>query len=199
MIKAVLWDLGDVLCRFHSDRRVREIARRSGASEDGVRALLTPELLARLDVGDMTGDELLAAVHAQLKWHCTVAELGAAWAAAFEPDNSVLNLARRLVVPAVAFTNNGPPLSDHYRELIPAVAEVVPIAVFSSHTRLVKPDALSFVNACAVLNAVPSDVLLIDDSAANVAAASGAGLRTHHYRSPEILETFLDREHLLDS
>src|SRR5687767_2090589 len=60
-----------------------------------------------------------------------------------------------------------PPLSDPYRELIPAVAEVVPIAVFSGHTRLVKPDALSFVSACAVLNAVPTDVLLVDDSAAN--------------------------------
>ena len=159
MIKAVLWDLGDVLCRFHPDRRVREIARCSGASENDVRALLTPELLARLDAGDLTGDQLLAAVHAHLGWHCT----------------------------------------DHYRDLIPAVAEVVPIAVFSGRTRLVKPDALSFVNACAVLNAVPSDVLLIDDSATNVAAASGAGLRTHHYRSPDALETFLDQEHLLDS
>jgi FMN phosphatase YigB (HAD superfamily) len=125
--------------------------------------------------------------------------LGTAWAAAFEPDNSVLTLARRLVVPAAAFTNNGPPLSDHYRELIPAVAEVVPIAVFSGHTRLVKPDPSSFVNACALLNAVPSDVLLIDDSPVNVAAAARAGLRTNHYGSPEMLERFLDREQLLDS
>jgi FMN phosphatase YigB (HAD superfamily) len=147
----------------------------------------------------LTGNQLLAAVHAQLKWYCTLAELGAAWAAAFAPDKSVLNVARRLVVPAVAFTNNGPPLNDHYRELMPAVAEVVPIAVFSGHTRLVNPDALSFVNACAVLNAVPSDVLLVDDSETNVAAASGAGLRTHHFRNAEGRETFLDREHLLDS
>ena len=199
MIKGVLWDLGDVLCRFHPDRRVREIARCSGASENDVRALLTPELLGRLDAGDMTGDGLLDAVHVRLGWHCTVGELGAAWAAAFEPDNSVLNLARRLVVPAAVFTNNGSPLSDHFRQLIPAVAEVVPIAVFSGHTRLVKPDASSFVNACAVLNAVPADVLLIDDSAANVAGAASAGLRTHHYRGPHMLETFLDRERLLDS
>src|SRR5687767_2090591 len=60
MIKAVLWDLGDVLCRFHPDRRVREIARCSGASEDDVRMLLTPELLGRLVAGEITGDELLA-------------------------------------------------------------------------------------------------------------------------------------------
>lgn len=199
MIKAVLWDLGDVLCRFHPDRRVREIARSSGASEHDVRALLTPELLGRLDAGDMTGDALLASVRAELGWQCTVAELGTTWAAAFAPDHSVLNLARRLVVPAALLTNNGQPLSDHYRELIPAVAEVVPLAFFSGHTRLVKPDGAAFVNACAALDAAPSDVLLIDDSAANVAAASGADLRTHHYRSPELLETFLKREHLLDS
>ena len=125
MIKAVLWDLGDVLCHFRPDRRVREIARCSGASEHDVRALLTAELLGRLDV------------------------------------------------------------------------EVVPIAVFSGHTRLVKPDALSFVNACAVLNAVPSDVLLVDDSETNVAAASSAGLRTHRYRNAAELERLLDQEHLL--
>jgi FMN phosphatase YigB (HAD superfamily) len=199
MIKAVLWDLGDVLCRFHPDRRVREIARYSGASEDDVRALLTPQLLGRLDAGDMTGDELLTTVHVQLKWHCTVADLGYAWAVAFEPDDSVLTLARRLVVPAALLTNNGQPLSDHFRQLLPGVAEVIPTSLFSGHTRLVKPAPSSFSNACVILNTVPSDVLLIDDSPANIAAASGEGLRTHLYRSAKMLETFLDREHLLDS
>lgn len=91
------------------------------------------------------------------------------------------------------------PLIHHCRELLPAVAEAVPIALFSGHIRRVKPDVVAFTNACAELNAVPSDVLLIDDSPANVAAASGAGLRTHHYRSPQTLESFLDREHLLSA
>lgn len=197
MIKAVLWDLADVLCSFRPDRRVQEIVRCSGASEDNVRALLTSELLGRLDAGDMTGDQLIATVHTELGWPCTVDELGTAWAAAFEPDQFVLALARRIVVPAALLTNNGPPLSDHYRELIPAVAAVVPNALFSGRTRLVKPNASAFLRACVVLDAVPSDVLLIDDSLANVAAASGAGLRTHRYQSPEPLEEFLDRERLL--
>jgi len=197
MINALLWDLGDVLCRFYPERRVQEIARRSGTSESDVRSVLTPDLLGLLDAGDMTSGQLLTAVHDRLKWDCTIEELGAAWVVAFEPNPSILNIARRVVVPAAVLTNNGAPLSDHFRDLLPAVAVLIPLGLFSGATRAVKPDPAAFFSACAALNVTPSEVLLIDDSPANVAAASRVGLQTHHFQNVELLESFMDRQHLL--
>ena len=197
MIEAVVWDLGGVLCRFHPERRVQELARRSEATEQRVHEILTPELFHRLDTADMTGDQLLCVVREQLEWACDAVELGQAWVAAFVPAAPVIALARRVTAPAALLSNNGAPVSEQYVRLLPAVAEAVPTTLFSGVTALAKPDTRAFANACDVLDAEPSHVLLIDDSRENLSAASGAGLRTHHYRSPRLLEALLHSEHLL--
>ena len=153
--------------------------------------MLTSELLERLDAGDVTAHELLSAVRTQLGWQCNSDDFAAAWSAAFQPDLEVIALARRTVVPSALLTNNGPPLSDAYCELVPLVATAVPRTLFSAHTGFTKPDSRAFLNACRVFGAAPSDVLLIDDSSANTDSAATAGLRAHRYQSAVVLENRL--------
>jgi putative hydrolase of the HAD superfamily len=197
MTTLVLWDFAGVLCRFQPDRRVQEIARRSRRSPDDVRTLLTPELHAALNVGAMSAGELQDLISTHLEWHCTAEELAQAWSAAFVVDPMVVTLARRTTVAKALLTNNGPPLSDAYAALYPEVAAVVPVTFFSGHTGIAKPDADAFLGACAAMGVAVAEALMIDDSQANIEAASDAGLETHHYRRPPALSIDLQQRGVL--
>ena len=197
MVGAVLWDLGGVLCHFRPERRVVAIARRCGASEDKVRAVLSGDLLERLDAGAASLGELLGEMQQCLGWSQGAEELGHAWARAFEPNIAVVELARRTAARSAVITNNGPPLSDHYAELLPVVAKALPTAFFSAKTRRVKPGNDAFLGACAALAVEPAHVLLVDDSEANIAAAAACGLHTHHFNGASALEETLHRADLL--
>ncbi len=66
-------------------------------------------------------------------------------------------------------------------------------AVFNSAAiGLAKPDPRVFVHIADALGVAPHHCLFVDDTAANVVAASQAGLSAHQYRSPEDLIAFLN-------
>lgn len=90
-------------------------------------------------------------------------------------------------VPLFALTNFGAdswamfrptfPILDHFRDI-----------VVSAHERLTKPDPAIYVLAAARFGHAPGDMLFIDDSAANIAAAAAGGWQTHHFISALSLE-----------
>jgi putative hydrolase of the HAD superfamily len=66
-------------------------------------------------------------------------------------------------------------------------------AVFnSSAIGFAKPDPRVFVHIAEALGVAPNHCLFVDDTDANVVAASQAGLSAHRYLSPEDLITFLN-------
>lgn len=65
-------------------------------------------------------------------------------------------------------------------------------AVFDSYRLgVAKPDPRVFALVCTELGAGPAECLFVDDTAGHVAGARAAGLRAHHYRSPDDLAAFL--------
>lgn len=187
MIEAVLWDLGGVLCRFRPDRRVVELARRSGRSPATVEALLDRPLLDALDRGELDGAGLHTRARDQLGWDCSYDELAAAWAAAFEPDQDVLALAARVDLPAGLLTDNGPPLADQFTRRLPEVASVLQVAVFSAEIGCTKPRPEAFLAACQRLARDPEHVLFVDDNPINVNGAHEAGLHAVQYTTVAVL------------
>jgi len=181
MIRALVWDLGGVLCRFRPQRRAAEIARRSGCSIASVDALLDRPTLAALDRGALSGAGLHARVRDELAWDCSYDELGRAWSSAFDPDPGVLALADRVARPAAVLSHNGPPLADQFARLLPAVASVVPVAVFSADVGYTKPHRGAFHAACARLGLASEQVLLVDDNPVNVTGAADVGLHAVQY------------------
>jgi putative hydrolase of the HAD superfamily len=176
VIETVLWDLGGVLCRFDPERRVRAIAARSHREPSEVAAFLDHSLLASLDDGTLDGDALHRLVRERLGWDVSLRELARAWCAAFEPDEAMLALARRVTAPAALLTNNGPPLSDAFADVLPDVAAVVPVAIFTAALGHAKPDPDAFLVACGMIGATPATTLFVDDTRANVDGARAAGL-----------------------
>jgi putative hydrolase of the HAD superfamily len=66
-------------------------------------------------------------------------------------------------------------------------------AVFSSaELGVAKPDPAAFTMVCRALATEPRECAFVDDTPANAAAAGELGMRSHLYRTPTCLKTFLD-------
>jgi epoxide hydrolase-like predicted phosphatase len=72
-------------------------------------------------------------------------------------------------------------------------------AILNSHRLgVAKPDEKAFRMALARLEAMPQEVLFIDDLARNTKAAGALGFQTHHYRDFTTLEEDLRRLQIID-
>jgi putative hydrolase of the HAD superfamily len=193
MIDRVLWDLGGVLCHFHPERRTAAFAQLSGQPLARVDEVISEQLRADLDLGNISPAELLERVSEGLDWDCDHPTLARAWCAAFIPDAEVVAIARDLTAGCGLLTNNGPPIADAFELCLPEVAAVISAPVFSSDIGVTKPNRRAFDAACKVLDAEPARVLFIDDNPTNVSAARSAGLVAVNYTNARQL-----RRHLRD-
>ena len=99
-------------------------------------------------------------------------------------------------VPLYAITNFGAdswamfrptfPILDHFRSI-----------VVSAHERLTKPDPAIYALAAARFGHAPGEMLFIDDSAANIAAAAGCGWQVHHFIDAPALAADLQARDLI--
>ncbi len=93
-------------------------------------------------------------------------------------------------IPLYAITNFGAdswamfrptfPILDHFRSI-----------VVSAHERLTKPDPAIYALAATRFGHAPGEMLFIDDSAANIAAADAGGWQTHRFINAVGLEADL--------
>ncbi|NVE95761.1 HAD-IA family hydrolase [Altererythrobacter sp. JGD-16] len=90
-------------------------------------------------------------------------------------------------IPLFAITNFGAEFWDMFRPTQPVLAHFGDIVV-SGIEKLAKPDPAIFKLAAQRFDCVPQDMLLIDDNAANIAAASALDWHVHHFHHAEGLE-----------
>ena len=83
-------------------------------------------------------------------------------------------------VPLYSITNFGVDAWGMFRPTFPVLGLFRDI-VISGHERLVKPDAAIFELAVARFGHQPAEMLFIDDSADNIAAAKVLGWHVHHF------------------
>jgi putative hydrolase of the HAD superfamily len=202
-IEAVVLDLGGVVCRFVPDRRLRALARLTGAPASDIHAALWASGLdARAEAGDLDHDEVYAAVLARLGGGkrgsgVSPGDLRAAWAAAFEPDEEVLALVRSLDRPVALFSNNGPITEDCLRRELAAVGDAFDLVLLSWRLGATKPASDAFVKATSQVGVAASAVLFVDDSITNVRAAAHAGWIAHPYRGLARLRRLFEAHELL--
>lgn len=192
-VDVVLFDLGGVVCRFRPDARLAAVAARCDAGVDEVRAaLFTSGFDDECDRGEHDGAAVLARV-ADLGFRGGAAELRTAWATAFEPDPAVLDLVARArrTAPTALLTDNGPVLLAALPAELPAVAAAFDHLLFSCVLGATKPGADAFRRALDRAGAAAERAFFTDDSARNVAAATGLGIAAHHFTGASALEEAL--------
>ena len=92
--RAVLFDLGGVVCTFSPDTRLAVLARASGLTSAEVhRRLFASGFDLAGDRGDYSLEQQCLEIRSRLDLTCTPLELAGFWAQAFSPNSDVLDIA----------------------------------------------------------------------------------------------------------
>ena len=172
----MVFDLGGVVTSFRPERRLAELAVLSGLDESAIQQRIWESGLdAAAERGELSPDEVWAGVLAALEGRVDRDAVRAAWARAFAPNPAVLALVDSLTVPTALFTNNGAIVAEIFDHELADVGRRFAHRLLSCQLKAVKPDPEAFRRAAQQLECAPSELLLLDDSPVNVAAARALG------------------------
>jgi FMN phosphatase YigB (HAD superfamily) len=178
-IRAVLFDLGGVLLPFDRERRIAALVDRTGATAEAARAFMALDLHRRLDLGEATEFDVAAEFTAFFGSRISPVEAADLLCSVFEvPNRELWALANRLRRRAVVggFSDN-PSLVV---QVFPDDAFLEPLFL-SCEIGACKPSDASFEAVEAALGPAAQQILLIDDTLANVEAARARGWDAIHF------------------
>ena len=189
MVGFVILDLGDVVCRFDPDSRLHALARLTGRSAVQIhQAIWGSGLDQRAERGEIDAAGLPALLRAALDVDIDTPALRAAWSLAFAPNEEVLAVIDRLVVPAALFTNNGPMVSCCLDHELASVRARFAHVLLSWELGAVKPEPAAYEAVALRLGVDAADLFFVDDSPANVAAAHALGWHAEVFTDVASLE-----------
>lgn len=189
-VEAVVFDVGRVLFEWDLRHLFRKLIADADELEWFVSTVVTEEWHFQHDAGRPLA-EMVAERTAEFPAHAPLIE---AYATRFGesipgPVPGSLPLVDALAaraVPLYAITNFGgefwppfraaQPVFDHFRDI-----------VVSGFEQVAKPEAEIFRRAAARFGHAPGAMLLIDDNAANIAAADALGWQVHHFSGADRL------------
>ncbi len=198
---AVIFDMDDVLCRYHFDKRLARLSEMTGVAAEFINEVIWEQGFDEEgDAGHYTADEYHRLFCERIGAALSTEQWLEARAISIEPDHEVLDMARRVKRNATLslLTNNGPLLKESIHEVFPEVAEIFgERAHFSCEFDTCKPDPQVFLRLVARLQVNPHETLFIDDTASYIEGATRAGLLTHHFQSASQLRRVLEDYALL--
>ena len=197
-IRAVVFDLGNVLIRWHPDRAIaRHIPDRDAALAWLDRVGFGPWNLEQ-DRGRPLAQGL-AALPPDVA--AVLADYGPRFAETIrEPIQGTWDLAEALSargVPLHAITNWSAELFPVARRLYPRLDTLFGVTVVSGAEGVIKPDPAIYRRLLDRTGLAAADCLFIDDSAKNVAGAQAVGMAAHHFTDPDTLRADLAARGLL--
>jgi putative hydrolase of the HAD superfamily len=182
MIRAFLFDIGNVLVRFDFSRAVRAVAAFSDVAgeADALRRIEAVKL--RYEDGQIPRADFLRDAFRVLGYRGTEAQFITAWQGIFSENEPMTALVRSLEgkFPLFLLSNtNDMHVEGLFRDF-PVFARFTG-ATYSHEAKASKPQRAIYEIACRTHGLVPGETFFIDDLAANIATARELGFRTHHY------------------
>ncbi len=197
----VIFDMDDVLCRYHFDKRLARLSEMTGVAAEIINEVIWEQGFDEEgDAGRYTAEEYHRLFCERIGAALTREQWLEARAISIEPDHEVLDMARRVKRNATIalLTNNGPLLKESIDRIFPEVAEIFgERAHFSCEFGTCKPDPRVFLRLIDRLQVDPEDTLFIDDTESYIQGATTAGLLTHHFQSAPQLRMELEDYGLL--
>ena len=193
MIKAIIFDIGNVLLSFDFGRVVRRIVPHCGVTPSDFSLRLEP-LKMDLESGRISADAFLDGAVEVLAYRGERTELVSAWQEIFEPVEKMHRLVDRLTgrFPLYLLSNTNNLHAEYFMGEYPVFRQFKDW-VFSHEAGLMKPDPGIYRHALEKFGLEAGDAFFIDDLAENVEAARGEGIRSHQYQLArhELLENDL--------
>ena len=200
MVRGVLWDVGNVIVRWDPRTLYTKIFPDPHERDRFLGEVCTMAWHGEHDRG-RTFDEGVAHLTAQHPHH---AEPIAAWrdrwwemfSGAIQETEAVIEALHAAGVPQYGLTNMSIETWPGTQALSPVFARLRDVVV-SAEEGLIKPDPLIFEITLARVGLEPHELLFVDDSAANIAAARALGFDTHHFTEPAALRPAMEARGLL--
>ncbi len=183
-VRAVIFDLGNVLV-FHDNALLfRKLGERAGLSLDEVAGRFESGLWDAINRGEFGADRLAAEVGTRLGVKLGDDEFFALWNCHFQINQAVLPSIEALVgrVKLLLLSNTN---ALHARYLLPQLPllQRFDALLLSHELGFAKPDPRIFARALAEAGTAPEETAFFDDLPEYVAAARGQGIRAQLFAS----------------
>jgi len=188
-IKAVFFDIGNVLLHFDLAAIIKEIAAALGRPPREVaRSLLDTTRISALERGEISSKELYRIFREELGYSGTFPRFRKLWCDHFSLERSTAALLKKVSrrVPTYLLSNTHALHYDFIKARY-AFTKCVRGAALSHELGMRKPEPRIFKAALKMAGVQPAQAVFIDDLEPNVAAARRAGLQSIRYRGPEDL------------
>jgi glucose-1-phosphatase len=193
-LQLVFFDLGDVVCRFVPERRLAAFVSETQLRADDIQQRLWNSGFSDdCDAGAYSSSDMRAQICQRLGVSWSQQDLHRLWSLAFEPNAEVLAIAAavRRHLPTGLLTNNPPLLQEALAEFLPAIEHGFAPILFSYQHRSCKPSRALYEAVRHHLGHAANELLLIDDSLANVQGAEAAGWQAIQFENPDGLRKAL--------
>ena len=196
MISAVVFDFGNVICRFDNKIILRRIAGDTGRSLEELEEVVyqASELTGSYERGTVSSDEFFARIAAMCGLGMSQKEFIRAYTDKFTPLPETYELIRSLKKKyKLGLLSNTSAWDFEYGIRTTEVFPLFDAVTMSFQVRALKPEKEIYLDVLAKLDAQPRECAYIDDIDRYVEAARGLGMNAVQYRSPkELVESLKD-------
>ena len=190
-IRAILFDIGNVLLRFDFSICLKALAAQSDLADPIATFARFDQVKAAYEDGQIDRAAFLRAVFDVMNYRGTDADFIAAWENIFEPNDQMFAVVEELRAhyPLYLLSNTNDIHREYFMKRWP-VFQHFSGGTFSDVVHASKPSRAIYEIACRDLAIEPATTFFIDDLLPNIEAARALGFQTHHYhheRHPEII------------
>jgi len=182
MIKAFIFDIGNVLLAFDFDRALNRITPLCEFAITAERKAACDAIKNEYERGFMDRAEFLRQIYEQLGYRGTDAEFVSAWQEIFTENAPMVELVRSLKgrLPIYLLSNTSDLHMDYVFREYPFF-NLFENAVYSYRAGCMKPEPKIYEITIQQLGVKPEETVFIDDLPKNVEAALQAGFRAFQY------------------
>ncbi len=184
MIRAFLFDIGNVLLKFDFSLAIAKVAAESDVHDP-------LDVLARIDQikvgyedGQIDRPAFLRSVFDVLRYRGTEAQFTGAWEEIFEPNEAMVALVEKLHgrYPLYLLSNTNDIHREYFLRRYPFFA-CFDAGIYSYEVRASKPNRAIYEITARQLGIEPAETFFIDDLLPNIEAARAFGFHAHHYHA----------------
>lgn len=189
-IKAVFFDIGNVLLRFSNKRILRKFAWAVGRHPVKVaRHIWKGRIVDRIERGEVTGEEIHALFATELGYKGDFEDFRTLWCDHFTLDRGSFAVLKKLSgrMPTYLLSNTNALHIEHIKERY-TFPSIVKGAILSHEVRLRKPQLEIYQAALKMSGTAPEETVFIDDLEENCEGARKAGLHAIRYRGARDLK-----------
>ncbi len=194
-IKAVVFDMDGVLCRYDLDRRLSVLSSWSGRRPQEIyEAVFASGFEERAERGELSADEYLDGFSELIGYPLTRSQWAQSRRVAIAPNRLVFQIVAELSrhCATAMLTNNGYLLKELLDAVFPQAAVAFgERAFFSAELGARKPECKVYRRLCLRLGLEPAEVAYVDDDAEYVRSASSVGLRSAHLIHPDLMASIV--------